>query len=91
MNACREESNVLVCRDVTELVTDFLEDALPWHKRMAMRYHLAICSFCRRHLMQVRATVGLLRKLPPVAVSVADEDRMVAQLQGGAERPSPPF
>ena len=81
---------MLLCRDVSELTTDYLEDALPWHKRMGMRFHLAICSFCRRHLLQVRATIGLLGRMPPEPVPLALEDKLIAQLTSGAEPPPSP-
>jgi anti-sigma factor RsiW len=86
-----QESKLLVCRDVSELTTEYLDDSLPWRKRMGMRFHLAICSFCRRHLAQVRATIGLLGRLPPVPVSQVTEDRLLAQLRVPPETPPAPF
>ena len=68
---------MLTCRDVTEMTTDYLERALPLHRRVGMRVHLAYCSFCRRHLQQVRATIALLRRLPPVPLSPLREDELV--------------
>ena len=66
---------MLICRDVTELTTDYLEGSLPLRRRLAMRWHLALCSFCRRHLRQVRATVGLLHRIPePVLAPEAADD-----------------
>ncbi len=55
---------MLVCRDMTEVATDYLEDALPLARRLAVRWHLAICSFCRRHYRQLRQTVALLGDMP---------------------------
>jgi anti-sigma factor RsiW len=71
---------LLVCRDVTELTTDYLEGALPRARRLAMSFHLAICRMCRRHLRQVRATVRLLRRVPAPAPSPATEDAVMASL-----------
>ena len=70
----------LTCRDVSEMTTDYLDHALPVSRRLGMRIHLAICSFCRRHLKQVRATVTLLRKLPPVRLTQMQEDALIAQI-----------
>jgi anti-sigma factor RsiW len=58
------ERIVLVCRDMTELTTDYLEGTLPFARRLGVRVHLAYCSLCRRHYRQVRETIGLLRRLP---------------------------
>ncbi len=52
---------MLKCRDVTEMTTDYLDGSLTLPHRMGMRWHLSICSFCRRHIKQVRATISLLR------------------------------
>jgi len=80
---------LLVCRDVSEMTTDYLEDALPWRQRLAMRWHLRICDLCRRHLRQVRQTIKLLHMLPPVPVPSALEDRLVAEAAGTGLPPDP--
>jgi anti-sigma factor ChrR (cupin superfamily) len=77
MPGCQEKI-LLVCRDVTELTTDYLEGTLPWARRLALTFHLSICRFCRRHLRQVRATVGLLQRMP--APGQAVENAVMAQL-----------
>lgn len=83
---------MLVCRDVTEMTTDYLEHALPWRSRLAMKWHLAICSFCRRHLRQLRQTTQLLGDMPHPPVPAALEDRLVAEaaLAGIDRRADPP-
>ncbi|MDR3523055.1 MAG: zf-HC2 domain-containing protein [Acetobacteraceae bacterium] len=70
----------LTCRDVSEMTTDYLDRALPLSRRLGMRFHLAICSYCRRHIEQVHATVTLLRKLPPVRLSQKQEDALIDQI-----------
>jgi len=70
----------LTCRDVSEMTTDYLDHALPVSRRLGMRFHLAICSFCRRHLKQMRATITLLRKLPPVRLTQLQEDALINQI-----------
>lgn len=80
---------MLVCRDVSEMTTDYLEHALPWRSRLAMKWHLAICSFCRRHLRQLRQTTRLLRVMPHPQVPIGLEDRLVAQA-GIDRRADPP-
>ena len=51
---------MLVCRDVTELVSDYVERALPLRGRLAVRLHLLRCDACRRYIDQMRKTVRLL-------------------------------
>jgi anti-sigma factor RsiW len=71
---------MLVCSDVTEMTTEYLDHALPLRKRAAMRWHLTICSFCRRHLQQVRATIGLLHNMPLPPVPLERESTLLAEL-----------
>ena len=54
----------VVCRDWVELVTAYLDDALPGRLRKAVDRHLAGCEACRAYLSQVRATVALLGHFP---------------------------
>ena len=71
---------MLKCRDVTEMTTDYLEGDLTLPQRVGMRWHLSFCSFCRRHLKQVRATISLLRAMPPEPLAKLTEDRIVASV-----------
>jgi anti-sigma factor RsiW len=51
----------LTCRELVELVTDYLEDALPEPERERFEAHLAECEGCRRYMEQMRATIELAR------------------------------
>lgn len=53
----------LTCRELVELVTDYLEGALPEHERARFDAHLAQCDGCRRHLAQMRAAISTLGRL----------------------------
>ena len=56
------ESNAieLVCREVVELVTDYLGGTLPAHDRARFDAHLATCPPCTAYLAQVKTTLGQL-------------------------------
>ena len=49
----------LACRELVELVTDYLEDALPAAERERFEAHLAECEGCDAYVEQVRATIRL--------------------------------
>lgn len=68
------------CRDMSELVTDYLERALPPRTRLGVRWHLAICGACRAYFAQMRDTVGLLGRLPHQPPSPGTEARVLANL-----------
>ena len=55
----------LRCQAFVELVTDYLEDALPPHERARMETHLGGCDGCAVYLEQVRLTIRVLGDLPP--------------------------
>ena len=48
------------CRDMSELVTDYLERALPLRTWLGARWHLFLCPACRRYYEQMRQTIRLL-------------------------------
>jgi anti-sigma factor RsiW len=54
----------LVCRDLVELVTDYLEGVLPPAVHAAVDGHLRGCAGCRAYLAQIRSTVAALRATP---------------------------
>ena len=54
-----QEAPDLTCREVVELVTDYLEGALTPHERLDFERHLVWCGFCRDYLDQVRTTIEL--------------------------------
>ncbi len=55
----------LVCRQVVELVSDYLEGALSRSERRRFERHLAGCEHCTEYLEQMRATIALTGRLSP--------------------------
>jgi anti-sigma factor RsiW len=53
----------LVCQQVVEMVTDYLEGALPRAERRRLERHLADCPHCTEYLAQIRATIRLTGRL----------------------------
>ncbi len=56
---------MLVCRDVTELVTDFVEGRMSFWDRARFQFHIGMCRHCREYLRQTRKTAALLGEAPP--------------------------
>jgi anti-sigma factor RsiW len=50
----------LTCRELVDLLTEYVEDALPPLERARVEEHLAICPDCRAYLEQLRTTVEML-------------------------------
>jgi anti-sigma factor RsiW len=62
MKILRREDE-LACQEVVELVTDYLEGALPRSQRRRFEAHLAGCENCAEYLEQMRATIRLTGRL----------------------------
>jgi len=46
----------IVCREFSELATDYLEAALPEQTLELVEEHLAMCDWCRDYLRQIETT-----------------------------------
>lgn len=53
----------LTCREVVELVTDYIEESLAPGKQAQFEAHVADCPGCTIYIAQVQQTIGMLRKL----------------------------
>jgi len=51
------------CRQIVELVTDYLEGRLPIGERTLFEQHLVYCDWCRVYLEQMRQTIELAGKV----------------------------
>ena len=53
----------LTCKEVVELVTDYLEDTLPTASRKRFDEHLVTCPYCTLYLDQMRQTVRTMGRM----------------------------
>lgn len=67
-----------VCRQMVELVTDYLEDALPAEDRARFEAHLAGCPNCREYLAEMRTTIAALGRIEPESLDPQAVDELVA-------------
>ena len=52
--------HTLSCREIVELVTDYLEGDLDADNSIALEAHLDVCPGCARYVEQIRETVATL-------------------------------
>jgi predicted anti-sigma-YlaC factor YlaD len=50
-------SNELTCRELVEVVTEYLEGTMEPEDRLRFEEHLAFCTWCVDYLDQVRETI----------------------------------
>ena len=66
------------CRDLVELITDYLEDRLSPVDRARFERHLVECEACRTYLDQFRQTIRLLGRLPEGSLSPEARNTLLA-------------
>ena len=65
----------LACTEEVELITDYLEGALPDDKRRQLELHLETCPGCTEYVEQMRTIAGRLGDLR--------EDRLPDEIRAG--------
>lgn len=70
-------ADALTCRELVELVTDYLEGALSRGDRARFDEHLTTCEGCTAHLNQMRRTLELVGRLTEGAVSAEARDALL--------------
>ena len=66
------------CREVVEIVTDYLDGALPEHDHARMEAHLAACPPCVLYVEQIRATRRLAATAEAELERRPDRDALLA-------------
>ena len=49
----------LTCKELVEVVTDYLEGNMPAQQRLLLEEHLAFCDWCQTYLQQMQETIRL--------------------------------
>jgi hypothetical protein len=71
----------LPCNQLVELVTDYLEEALPEPVRRSFEAHLEVCAGCRLYLGQMRLTIGALRARPDGPESIRRREQLLERFR----------
>jgi anti-sigma factor RsiW len=68
----------MTCREVVELMTDYLEGALSASDQARFEEHIGGCAGCTAYLEQLRVSVRVLGALAAVPVPEAQRRELVA-------------
>lgn len=71
----------LTCKDVVELVTEFLGDTLEPNERVRIEQHLLVCPPCTLHLGQMKATIELSSMLRSDSSTAEPNHELLARLR----------
>jgi anti-sigma factor RsiW len=74
----RRRHRGLACAELVELVTEYLEDALPASERARLEAHLETCPDCRSYVATFLRTVDSLGALPGEPVAGEALERLLA-------------
>jgi len=74
----RHRHDPLVCREFVELVTDYLEGALPDTERARFEAHLAECDGCTGYLEDMRRLVHTMHEMPTPQPDAATREALLS-------------
>jgi anti-sigma factor RsiW len=77
----------LACTEEVELITDYLEGALPAEDVRRLEAHLATCPGCTEYLEQMRTVAGGLGGLGEEALPAAVRDDLLAAFRNLRKQP----
>jgi anti-sigma factor RsiW len=72
----------LTCKEIVELVTDYLEGKLPRAERRAFDAHLALCDGCTQYLEQMRETIRLTGTLTEESLEPDLREKLLDAFRG---------
>ncbi|HYZ76339.1 MAG TPA: zf-HC2 domain-containing protein [Gaiellaceae bacterium] len=72
----------MACRELVEVITDYLEGTMPARDRRRLERHLTACDGCTAYLEQMRETISLTGRLREKDVPPELEDRLLAAFRG---------
>jgi len=67
----------LSCRELVELVTDYLENVLSPAERVRFEEHLIACPGCQTYLEQMRQTIDVLGRVTEESLEPAARDKLL--------------
>jgi len=71
-------SNDLSCKELVELVTEYLENSLPLGEKAQFEAHLAVCPGCQTYLEQMRQTLHAVGHLTEESLDPTTRDALLA-------------
>jgi len=72
----------ITCREMVELVTDYLEGTMTPDRRARFEDHLSRCDGCTRFVDQMRETIRLAGLLPEERIPAEGREQLLAAFRG---------
>lgn len=68
----------LTCRELVELVNDYVEGVLPESERARFDGHVDCCAWCVAYVAQFRETIAVVGQVDPGAIAPDVEEHMLS-------------
>ena len=72
------------CRELVEVITDYIEDTMPWEDRLRFEAHLEDCPYCANYLDQMRETIATVGQLKEDTLDPKARYRLLRAFRGWA-------
>jgi anti-sigma factor RsiW len=69
--------NAMTCKELVDLVTDYLDERLPPSERLRFEQHLVGCEGCVHYLDQMHETILLLGRLDEESIPAPARQRLL--------------
>jgi anti-sigma factor RsiW len=73
------------CRELVEVITDYLEGTMPAEDRARFEEHLGECPYCVNYLEQMRMTIDTLGELREESLDEKTRERLLGAFRGWRE------
>jgi anti-sigma factor RsiW len=68
----------VTCQELVELVTEYIEGALPYEARARFEEHLSACPGCEDYVEQMRQTIRATGRLTEESLDAATREQLMA-------------
>jgi anti-sigma factor RsiW len=68
---------MMSCKELVEVVTEYLEGTMPPNDRERFEAHLAVCPYCVDYVEQLRSVIGVLGRAPSEPVEAGTQERLL--------------
>lgn len=75
----------MTCRELVEVLTDYLEGTLGREDRRRLEEHLEACPYCAEYVAQMRQTIDSLGEIGEESIAPKKRDELLAAFRGWHE------
>jgi anti-sigma factor RsiW len=74
-------SHGLTCKELVEIITDYVEGTMPQDERRRFDEHLAVCSGCEHYVDQTRSTIQAVGSLREEMIAPETREALLAMFR----------